>query len=267
MQKIINKEKLVRIIDFLEDKKDCCIYLYINLYNYVYVSDCNDENVSVFVDNIENGTSLVLLQYYSTMHIFSSQDFKSIETILNFIDFIHPQVIFCSEQLGQMIEKYLYGGYACQIYGNYCLPYKCGIYCEDVKEVCCDDLNEMVDFLLTDSTYISSYSCREELYNQLYSRMKNGTGRYFALYLDNKMVALEGTNAETGLVAITGSLLVNPAYRGQGLARKLVFGLRYILCDQEGKTVYGLVENQSVIRMLLDLNANRVCNIYKFHIK
>lgn len=265
MKKVTDKKELQSILEIISRYIDENIYLYINLYNYINKTDTRDENVEVFIDNNNTDTPMVALRYYSALHLFSPEPVNNIDCFLKLIQSLKTQVIFASNKLGNELYKSISNYYDRTIYNNYKLPAKCGVFYEEVKELTISQIDKAVDFLLKDPTYMQSYLSREDLHQQLYSRLQSKTGRYFAIFENDEIIALEGTNGETDTVAVTGSLLVSKEHRGRGLASKIVFGVRYHICQKEKKRVYGLITESSIIHLIEKLGGKSVATIQKFH--
>ena len=86
MKQIENKEALENVASFIKERRDKCIYLYVNLANY----DGADENVKVYVDD-EKEIKAVFLLYYNTLHIcYDCLNDKDANQYLAFIKSINP---------------------------------------------------------------------------------------------------------------------------------------------------------------------------------
>ena len=231
IQEFKNKEQ---IINYIGEDYNKCLYLYLDFTQY----GIDNPNVKTWVQSKDEDIVVLVLMYYSGMHVFSKNNNYDLEELCQFILEKKPSVICGEKNLIRKIEGHLKKS-------NYKSEY--GWVRElskidkkyDFSNINCakdEDFSNIAKLLYNDNEIGSSYKL-DELTKQMIERNKEGFGRNYIIKEDNRIVSHAGTGAENDKVAMLNYVITDDNYRGKGLATRVVGKVCYDLIE-EGKKVY-----------------------------
>jgi len=241
MNKATNDEK-DRILAYIGKDYGKCIYLYLDMQQY----GVEGENVSLWYGtNDEGEINVILLKYYTGMHIFSkTKDFNK-DDVKRIIVKNKPNMLSGMKETIDYLEFGMEGfdredG---QIIRH--LPLEKRLHSE-ARRATFDEIKDIVALLAEDEELGKPYGY-DLLYKQLSERFRDGYGRNFVIYDKDELVAHSGTYAEGFGIAVTGGMIVNPKYRGAGKAA-LALSANLESLSQDGIDAFALVYDSAAIR-------------------
>lgn len=226
------------------------IYLYVD----VLVLGLNKDYMKVWINDGKKHIDQVVLKYYESFQIFSKS--KSISAIVQLVEQYKPTMISGEKKLIKDLHSIIKDKYKTS-YG-YVLEQKSIIdYVSqgNIKVAKLNDMEEVASLICTDKN-IGSHYTKENLTQQLSSRLQESMGRNYVIKDGSKIIAHYATYAETENVAVLGGLIVDPEYRGLGYAKLLHTSLSNDLI-KEGKRVF-LFCQEYVLNLYLKLGSKVV---------
>ncbi len=241
-----NKE-IEKIIEYIGSDFKATPYLYVNVIKY----GLGTNDVFAWIDQNEDGyVEGIYLLYYDCIHFYTKNTMGyKVEKLIDFIKKTHHKVIMLQGNIGDRVDTYL---------KNYCFENnyifdmdKVGIenrtYIGQIAKR--DDINEIVDLLMTDPVYFNVYD-KQTLSKQLYDRYDDKFSRYFVIKIDNKLVAGCSTYGEVYGFALLGGVIVHPGYRRRGYATDVENYACHIL-SEEGISKVLFVNSQNTPSLAL----------------
>lgn len=216
LRKVADAAEVAAILAYIGDNFMTTPYLYLNVTKY----GLGTERVTTWIDYGADGQMEgVYMLYYDCIHFYTNDvDAYPVGRLLGFIRNTPNKVIMLQGGIGDRIEGALADAYHAErnhIMNMNRVGLENRAYLS--KMAGRDDIAEIVELLLADPEYIDIYD-RKTLSDQLYDRFDGGFSRYFAVKMDNKVVATCSTYGEVAGFAIVGGVIVHPDYRRRGLA-------------------------------------------------
>ena len=253
MLESVKKGERQKVIDYIGNDYYKCLYLFLDFLEYGF----DNENVVLYKKEENNKINLLILTYYTGMHIFSKNNNYNINDICEFINIKKPRMV-CSER--KIMEDIQLNIKDSSYKFEYGWVKKCNKLVDDnfdgieiPREA---DFDEITSLLITDKGLGASYS-HEKLKNQLLSSFLSKYTRNYILKQDGKIIAHVCTGAECDKFAILTDLIVDKNYRHQGIGYKMCIYLTNELI-KEGKDVF-LVNYTETSSRLYEKVGFKVC--------
>lgn len=245
------------VFSYIGKNYPTCLYLFLDLKKYGFDSD----TVSVFIQQNDNNINAVLLQYYSCLHVYSSNnDFDSHE-IGNFIAQNKYIMIYCSTETAHKIYKNLPAkirksatiteGWVAQIENIDKSPSGLAVLAQN------EDFDQIAKLIYEDDDIGRAYRF-EELAKQLKERNEEGYARNIVIKKDSLVVAHACTNAELVNVSVVAELLVRKEYRRKGYATEIWRDICKRLLN-EGKEVYSFYYSEESRKLHKKVGFFEIC--------
>ena len=236
------EENRKEILDYIGKDYGQCLYLYVDLLKYGF----KNPNIRVWWQKNDNEIKVLVLQYYTGVHVFSKNKEFDEADVVTVLKEINPSMICGMEQtlkkISHFFEDYkmeigLVGQLMCyKDLGNQ----EC--YKADESEI-----HELAQLLSEDEALGGPYGF-ELLYAQLLERKKENFGRNYIYRVDGEIVATASTYAEQGGVAVISGVLVRPDFRGKGLSKRVLSAVCKELLE-DGFDVFSYYYIESAKRM------------------
>lgn len=222
------------ILETIGDRYGECLYLYLDYIKY----GINNQNIKIWLIKNSENIEVIILKYYTGMHIFSPNNSHEIANIIQIVEREHPTIICAEKRIIEQLEK-------SNKLKNYTSEYgwvrrldstsatdESGI----IKNPNNEELKRTTKLLLSDPDIGGSYTF-DSMYSQIIERHKEKYGRNYILKDGNKVIAHAGTGAENEKVGVLSYVITHPDYRRRGLAAKLCASVCHDLI-KEGKSVF-----------------------------
>lgn len=222
------------IIKYIGNDYYKCLYLLLDLKKYRF----NNENVNVFLQQVNGKITAVILSYYTNLHIFSRDNDLDCAEIIHYILINRPTMICAEKKIIEALETPLSGH-----------KYKCryglvrGIEKADENKQLTDlfqatdsDFDDITKLIMQDKGLGGAHTY-ETLYNQLFTRYKDGFCRNYVIKRDDKIIGHVCSGAEDKELAILTDLIVDHKYRGKGYGKDLCESFCKLMIS-EGKKVF-----------------------------
>lgn len=211
-----NKADEKRILEYIGSDYGKCAYLYIDLKKYGF----DNENVHLWVDEDEKGIKLVMLQYYTGVHLFSRDNQFDVDGIAELLTDIQPSLICGMSYTIEKVRNKMAGyEYEEGIVGQ--LRDIKGTDTEGCYKASFEEVRELAAVLAEDDALGKPYGF-DLLYKQLAERFNEKFGRNYILRDNGKIIATASTYAEQAGLSVISGVFVDPQYRGQGLSKKVL---------------------------------------------
>lgn len=221
----------------LKKRIDECIYLYIDLKEY----GTEDENVSVWMDQYDDG-ELFVMKYYDSFQIFSSTENWDISAVKKLIDEYGVTTIcgprWMIEKLENICADTYYTGYGVVVKES---KYREFGQFDMIKKAVPEQAMAIAQLMCTDAEFSNNYDV-EILAKQLADRIKSGVGENYVIEENGEIQAHVGVFAQTDSVAVESGLIVS---------------------EYGAKKLYGMIIHEYVKKVLID----REKAVYAFRIK
>lgn len=226
------KESTDKILDYIGEQYNECLYLYLNCKKY----GISNPNIKIWVQTNDNSEyTAVVLKYYTGMHIFSKHKDIKYDEINNLIRTEKPTIICAESTIIKKLESKLNNYYSeygwirelttiDEEYGNYDV-------CTDLSK---EELEKVVSLIMDDE--MGNSHTFESLYQQLDERKAEGYGRNYIISEEERLISHASTGAESDKVAVLTYIITDPEYRGKGYAEKVTGRMCYDLI-KEGKRI------------------------------
>lgn len=244
-----------KILDYLRDNIEECIYLFIDISNYSIESD----TCEVRYNEEQGSIDYVIMRYYNSYQVFSK---KAGYLPKEVCDYVNDNPVMMISGRKDLIEA-LAGNTS-----NYKATY--GYVFELNRRVATaknntmtmwadiNDADEIADLIQTDSD-IGAHYTKETLVKQLVDRMESKTGRSCIMRENGKIVAHTATYAENNQVAVISGTVVHPDYRSSNYFLQITTALQGMLAE-EGKKSYTFSVSEKMINYHRRLH--RTCGEY-----
>lgn len=216
------------VLNFIGKRYGECLYLYLDILKYGFT----DENIHLWCQKKNDKIVLLVLQYYTGMHIFMKD-----KTNVDFLDLIslikerNPSMICGMETTIQLIKDEL-KGYELEVGYVGTIKELKDVSIDNCRLATREDLRAVAEFLSTDDALGKPYGF-ELLYKQLLERYDQNYGRTFILEEDGQIIGTASTYAETHKCAVVSGVLIHENYRGKGLSRVILTALCKNLLENE----------------------------------
>jgi len=256
IEPICSQEKLSKAISLLRKNREKCLYLYCNATRY----GIDNEQFQLYFD-IEKEI-VIGIYYCDSLHIYSGNGID--KDIINFIIEKRPRTIFSSDKLPSNLS------YNEESTGVYLLKEKNTESSHNwhIVQLTEKEISLLTDFLYTYSTEYQKTYDKTILEQQLMDRLLSGYCRYFGIVKDGIIIACAFSKAEIQDTMIVGGILVNPLYRGNGLAKELCVH-KGLIALRENKNAYCFIDdtNSESIHLHSKIGYIRINTVYKYTIK
>lgn len=236
----IKESELDRVLEYLGQDLQLCLYAYIDIEKY----GLKNENLSVYAQFDDNNEiQCVIMKYYAGLQIYTAdEDYNAVELVA-FLDNIEYNMI---NGAAYLIEAILAASGDLRHYER-----ECG-YVVELKDIKWNKNEEIVNKIVRAESPEDFYASAQlicsdeglgghyevqELSNQLQERKEENFGRNLMLWQNGKLVCHVATYAEVGAAGVISGVITDAAARGQGLAYQLVGTLGEELL-REGKRVF-----------------------------
>lgn len=255
MKKINDRRTQEVVLEYLKRHLEECIYMAIDLERYGY----QYSEVEFWYTEKEDKLYTVLMKYYDSFQIFSSEDEWNDRESIEFMKQYHVRTICGKESIIKKLEKYM-KEYDVQ-YGIIVREdtYRDFRQFEFIRAATPADAEEIAKLMCMDEDFRMNYSL-EGLTQQLADRMNEGMGRSYVIVEDDQIVAHSAIYAECDQIAVESGLIVHEDYKKKLYGMIVHEFIKKVLLS-EGKVLYGfrIVENMRRNARALDLN---ICGCY-----
>lgn len=198
-----------RIIEYIGKDYAKCAYLYIDLRKY----GMDNPNVHVWAQEKDDAISIIALQYYNGMHLYSRDNVFDANDVVELVNEQQPALVCGMKETIDMLQNV--EGYVPEYgkvlrLGNYS-----GIAGEEVHVGTRDDIKEIVELLMTDEEMGGPYTF-DLLYHQYLERFDEGFGRSWLRRDEKGIISHCATYAELDDIAVISGGIVRDDYRGTG---------------------------------------------------
>lgn len=231
------------ILDYIGERYDECIYLYLNFCKYQYGTD--RVTPYIMISNEDDSLNGVLLKYYDCLHIFSKSNNLYVDELTYFIKQHNPSVIYVNKTFNDKMDVYLKKNYNPHNMSVIEKLYKPEYTINDINLATPSDISEIASLLAADKIFKPSYKSAKELEEQLLSRMEDGFGCTYYKKENNKIIWTSSVVAQNEKIAIQSLSWLSPEYRGKGLGKAAVSTVTNLLIEQK-KRVFGLPVESTV---------------------
>lgn len=230
------------VFQYIGEKYGQCLYLYIDLLKY----GIENENIKLWCQKEKGEIRVLVFQYYSGVHVFSSDRVFDVEDVAKLLRKIKPSLICGMKQTIQLIEPYM-DNYQIEI--GKVAELKQFKEFDDGNSYCAkeEELEELAAMLAEDEALGKPYGF-ELLYNQIKERYNEKFGRNYVYRDCGKIVATASTYAEQGGAAVISGVMVAPEQRGKGLSKKVLSALCKELLNENFR-VFSYYYIESAMRM------------------
>ena len=233
MIKKCERNQFKKIIDYIGNKYEKCLYLYLDIKKYGF----ENNNINIYFQTDNDIITSLILTYYKSMHVFSKDNSIEYQELLQFIDKIQPTMI-CGEKtiIKNLEELGINKKYSVE-YG-FVRSIKKISYMEkkQIEPANEQDFNQITKLLMSDKGLSGSFTF-DELYNQLLERFKQGFCRNYVYRMGDKIIGHVCSGAEDNEFVILTDLIVDSYYRGRGIGEKICLDFCKLMID-EGKEVF-----------------------------
>ena len=212
-----NEQQAALALQYIEKDYQKAPYAYINLKKY----GAHGHDVKTWIDMEDGHVAGVYLLYFDCLHIVVWEPDYPVDRAIEMVRKLEPHTIFAPEKMGERILEPLSAGFEAE--KTYIVDEGPSVYSvtsDRAKLAGRDDLEVIVDLIITDETYANTYS-REILIKQLQSRYDDKFSRFFVIRDGKEIAASVCTYGETEQLAVLGGLVVAPAHRRKGLAAEI----------------------------------------------
>ena len=244
------KKDTDRILDYVRPNVSDCMYLYIDIKKY----GLDSEHIKVWIDEDDQGISLVLMKYHTGMVLYTDRKDWDLVGVKKIIKQEKPNSITARKDLIIALHDVLKDMYD-DDYGYVFIltkypPVQSDLPIEVAKE---DDFMEIAHLVTADEGVGSHYEITDYA-KQLRERMEDGFGRSYIIRKNGKIIGHIASYAECDGIAPISGLIVDPDYRnsfyGAALENKIMDDLR-----KEGFTVFSTVTTK-LRKKLLEVSGN-----------
>lgn len=227
------EEDLERILVFLNENLDHCVYIYIDITKY----GLDNPNIKLWYSEYEGCINSVAMKYYDSFQLCSIDEKLDEEGIYQLLRDNPVKSVSGSANIIRILEPYFAGKCDC----NYGIVVKETKYkmlpgVERVEEATVEECFEIAELLCTDYEFADTYEV-DVLAKQLEDRIKTGAGRSFVIKEKGKIIAHVATFAEADKLVVQSGLIVAPEYRNS-LYGVVLHEYMKGVSIQAGKNVY-----------------------------
>lgn len=206
--KIAEEKDREKILQYLREGMQDCIYLYIDIMNYGIAT----ENMQVWFKEKDGEISLVVMKYYDSFQIYSAADTFDAEAVAKLLKEYPVMMVSGKKSMIEQLEK------QCPDYETtYGAVFLMDRYRQiespvEITEATAADTLEIAELICTDNE-IGGHYTPEGLAAQLAERIDTRTGRSYIIRHAGKIVAHSATYAEADGIAVVGGTIIAEEYR------------------------------------------------------
>ncbi len=221
------------LLPYLEEDIENCLYIYMDLVN----GKKENADMDVWVQEERSKPELVLLRYYESFQVYSSNGTGNMAAAVEIMEQFQPKMISGPETVIRAIASLDGGDYQAEYGAVYeiCSERRFS-GAADVQRAVEMDAAEIARLISMDQKLGGHYG-EENLAHQLRSRMRSGTGRSYVIRRDGRIIAHTAAYAETKKYAVVSGTIVHPDYRDKGYYPIISSYIARAL-KQEGKRSY-----------------------------
>lgn len=231
-----------RILNYLREELQDCIYLYIDIMNYGIQS----ENMKVWLEEDQGEILFVAMKYYDSFQLYGRREGWSLEALLKLLEENPVAMISARRDILKRLEGH------CKGYrSTYGAVYVMDKYRElkdatGILKATEADAGEIAELICSDEEIGGHYTV-DGLTAQLKERIKTGTGRSYIIRENGVLLAHSATYAEAEGVAVVSGTIIRPEARNTNY---YILISNYMLQQlaKEDKTVYTFAISDKMIR-------------------
>lgn len=232
-----------RILQYLKQNVQDCLYLYIDITNY----GVSTPFMQVWYAEEEGELSLVVMKYYDSYQVYSHKTEGELEEVYELIQRKPVAMISGRRDIIERLEGRLPDYKA--TYGLVFRGYPCYELLDSTFHLSCateKDTREIAELMCSEENFSAHYTV-EGLKEQLAERIRTGTGRSFIARNDKgKLVAHIATFAEMESLAVISGAVVDRAYRKTDVYTELDTYAAYHM-GREQKEIYAFAIEKRMI--------------------
>lgn len=202
------RDDIEEILSYLKGDVGNCIYLYMDIKKY----GLDNSNMKVWIN--EGKLNTVVMKYYSSIQIYSTNIEDNLEEVVECICEENVQMVSGEKSIIDIIyshsritESYEAKSGEVFEFTNY-REYQA----DDIELANESDMEEVAELICMDESFSKNYAV-QSLAQQLKERMQTGMGRNYIIRKDGKIIAHIATFVEVDKIAVTSGLIVHPEYR------------------------------------------------------
>ena len=245
------------IISYIGGNYALCLYLFLDLMQYG--SDSN--TVTVFIQEKKGVTTSILLEYYSCLHVYSSNNDFDAEELGLFIATRNLSMIYCTQKTAERIYNSL--PESVLQYSRLSQGWVATIDKIDKKPMGLaerakkEDFPQIVKMIYDDDDIGRSYDL-DILTKQIEERNNEGYARNLVIKDGDVVIAHACTNAEFDNIAVVAELIVKKEYRNHGYGSEIWRDICSKLLT-EGKEVFSFYYSTESRNLHLRIGFHEVC--------
>lgn len=230
--KLAEEKDTGRILEYLREGLQDCVYLYIDVINYGIAT----ENMKVWFSEENGAIKLVVMKYYDSFQIYSENDGLDVDEVKALLA-QYPVTMISGKKT--LIEKL--AGECPEYEATYGVVFVMDKFRGmkspvEILRATESDAYEIAKLICTDDEIGGHYQVNN-LAAQLTERINTETGRSYIIRQDCKIVAHSATYAEAEGIAVVGGTIIDEAYRDKNYYLLLSSYMLQEL-DKERKVAY-----------------------------
>lgn len=228
--KVAEEKDRERILKYLRKGLQDCVYLYIDIMNYGIAT----ENMKVWFAETDGAISLVVMKYYDSFQIYSSEDTFDAEAVVTLLKEYPVAMVSGKKSMIEQLES------RCPDYEiTYGVVFLMDRYRQmnspvRIAEATEADAPEIAGLICTDKD-IGGHYTPKVLAAQLAERINTRTGRSYIIREEGKIVAHSATYAEADGIAVVGGTIIAEEYRNNNYYILLSSYMLQQLANEEKK--------------------------------
>lgn len=232
-----------RLLQYLKENVQDCLYLYIDIMNYGIATD----NMTVWLKEQDGQIVLVAMKYYDSYQIYSHKRDGELEELCCLLRENPVSMISGRKDIMERLAGNLPGYKAS--YGIVFRIYPRSESYESPYHLLCATIKDAVDIakLLCSYEGFGEHYTVEGLAEQLTERIRTETGHsYIARNEQNEIIAHVGTFAEAEDIAVVSGAVVAPSYRKTDVYEH-INKYMYDKMAQKNKNIYAFAIEKKMI--------------------
>lgn len=231
-----------RILNYLREELQDCIYLYIDIMNYGIQS----ENMKVWMEEERGEILFVAMKYYDSFQLYGRGESWSIDALCKLLEENPVAMISARRDILKRLEGYCKGYRA--TYGAVFVMDKYRKLKDSAGILTATeaDAEEIAELICSDEEIGGHYTV-DGLTAQIKERIKTRTGRSYIIRENGVLMAHSATYAEAEGVAVVSGTIIRPEARN---ANYYILISNYMLQQlaKENKTAYTFAVSDKMIR-------------------
>lgn len=209
MMKQIDQKDVPRLLRYLRNDIENCLYLYID------VSCYGTDHVDVWMREDGDGIDLVAMKYHDSFQIYSHKPDPALTELVELLNRHAPAMINAKHELALLLEPYFADDYTL-VTGNI-LRLDRFIDISTHKDIAIEeatlaDVDEIAALICEDEYYRHVYTLAE-MKAQLTDRIRTGMGVSYIIRDGKKIIAHDSITAQVDDICIAGIMIVHKDYR------------------------------------------------------